>query len=172
LRNEAGTKTAPHESDAIFSPNGRIQHAEALAKEPGAMDQLRRAVLDLEKARGPRRERQASVDLNAWKGLVDARWSLLDRFETDGKRYIVARENAPLPPGHESLTLRERQVLSYAALGHENKVIAYDLGIAHSTVRVLMARAASKLGATSRSELLTSYATHHKVDDAPPSSSI
>jgi DNA-binding CsgD family transcriptional regulator len=52
------------------------------------------------------------------------------------------------------LTARERDVVARALRGCANKVIAYDLGLAHSTVRVLMARAAIKLGAHSRDELL------------------
>jgi DNA-binding NarL/FixJ family response regulator len=82
---------------------------------------------------------------------------LLDQFESDGRRFIVARENAPRPPGPGALTLRERQVVGYAALGHDNKIIAYDLGIAHATVKVLMARAAMKLGVRSRAEVISTY---------------
>lgn len=56
------------------------------------------------------------------------------------------------------MTARERDVLARALRGSDNKVIAYDLGVAHSTVRVLMARAAVKLGARSRPELLAAAA--------------
>jgi DNA-binding NarL/FixJ family response regulator len=52
------------------------------------------------------------------------------------------------------LTHRERQVVLHALRGGANKEIAYDLGLAHSTVRVFMARAALKLGAANRAELL------------------
>jgi two-component system response regulator FixJ len=52
------------------------------------------------------------------------------------------------------LTKREREVVQRAQLGHDNKSIAYDLGIAHSTVRVLVARAEIKLGVSTRQELL------------------
>ena len=64
---------------------------------------------------------------------------------------------SPRSPGPSSFTPRERQVVGYAALGHDNKVIAYDLGIAHSTVKVLMARAAQKLGVGTRAELIAAY---------------
>jgi DNA-binding CsgD family transcriptional regulator len=57
--------------------------------------------------------------------------------------------------GLEMLTDRERQVVLQAALGFTNKEIAYALGISDSTVRVLMARAAEKLGVRSRVELLS-----------------
>jgi DNA-binding NarL/FixJ family response regulator len=52
------------------------------------------------------------------------------------------------------LSDRERQVVSLATLGRTNKMIAYELGLAHSTVRVLMARASAKLHTGSRHELV------------------
>jgi DNA-binding CsgD family transcriptional regulator len=60
-------------------------------------------------------------------------------------------------PTQGPLSERERQVLAYAALGHPNKLIAYELGIANSTVSVLLARAQTKLGAASRNEMLALY---------------
>jgi DNA-binding CsgD family transcriptional regulator len=48
------------------------------------------------------------------------------------------------------LTEREREVLARARDGHTYKEIAYDLGIAASTVRVLVHRAAARLGVTCR----------------------
>jgi len=54
-----------------------------------------------------------------------------------------------------SLTERERQVVSYLALGHTTKETAYVLGISDATVRVLLSRAAAKLGTVSRPELLS-----------------
>ncbi len=159
---------APHlvAAEAVFSADGRLQHAEKPAQAPHAVDRLRQAVLDMEGARRRRQDDATNDGLKSWKGLVDARWSLLEQFESDGKRYIVATENAPSPPGPAALTLRERQVVGYAALGHDNKVIAYELGIAHSTVRVLMARGASKLGVRSRTELVSAY--RRSCSEAPP----
>ena len=54
-------------------------------------------------------------------------------------------------------TERERQLLEYAALGLTNKEIAYDVGVSASTVRVLLARAAKKLGVLSRDQLIAAY---------------
>jgi len=111
-------------------------------------------VLALEQSRGTLRDTDPDASLDARKALVSARWSLLDRVELDGRRYIVARENPPGAPGPEALTPREREVVAYAKLGHHNKLIAYDLGIADSTVRVLLSRAMAKLGVQSRRDLL------------------
>lgn len=56
------------------------------------------------------------------------------------------------------LSKREREVVRRALLGDRNKVIAYDLGLADSTVRVLMRRAAAKMQVRSRRELLEKLA--------------
>jgi DNA-binding CsgD family transcriptional regulator len=64
-----------------------------------------------------------------------------------------------------SLTEREHQIAALAVLGQHNKLIAYNLGISHSTVRVLMARAARKIGARSRDELIRLYAHVERGSD-------
>jgi DNA-binding CsgD family transcriptional regulator len=81
-------------------------------------------------------------------------WRPVKHFEHDGRRYVLAVENLPSGPEVDVLSDREREVVSRALLGQDNKGIAYDLGLSHATVRVLMARAAAKLAAGSRAELL------------------
>jgi DNA-binding NarL/FixJ family response regulator len=79
----------------------------------------------------------------------------------DSDTFPIVESSRPLEPpprAFQRLTQRERQVVVRALRGGANKEIAYDLGLAHSTVRVFMARAASKLGATSRQELLAKAA--------------
>ena len=51
------------------------------------------------------------------------------------------------------LSAREAQVVGLVALGHSNKLISYELGLAWSTVRVLVQRAARKLRVGTRAEL-------------------
>jgi DNA-binding CsgD family transcriptional regulator len=139
---------------AVFDPNGKLHDATGEAREAAARDTLRDAVLRIEKARGSQRLEAPERALDAWQALVDGKWSLVDQVELDGRRYIVARKNEPRAPGPTALSDRERQVLGYARLGHHNKLIAYELGLADSTVRVLMSRAMAKLGVHSRDELL------------------
>jgi DNA-binding CsgD family transcriptional regulator len=50
-------------------------------------------------------------------------------------------------------------VLAYASLGHSSKLIAYELGITDSTVRVHMAHATAKLGARSKREAIATFMT-------------
>lgn len=82
-----------------------------------------------------------------------SRWTLVDSFERNGARYIVARENVRSVEGLDALTARERQAVVCLARGQSTKETAFALGISDVTVRVLVRRAAAKVGARSRSEL-------------------
>jgi len=64
-------------------------------------------------------------------------------------------ESSDEPP---RLTRREEEALFHAFHGCTNKRIAELLGVAPSTVGVLLFRAAAKLGAKSRPDLLAAYA--------------
>jgi DNA-binding NarL/FixJ family response regulator len=82
------------------------------------------------------------------------RLTLVHTFEENGRRYIVARENDAHADGVAALTGREREIVEHATHGYTNKQIAYNLGISDATVRVLMARAANRIGVRTRRELL------------------
>jgi DNA-binding CsgD family transcriptional regulator len=141
-------------SEAVLTPSGKLEHAEGEARDADARDALRRAVVAVERARGKLRRSAPHEAVETWRASVSARWSLLDQFERDGKRFIVARRNDVPAPGPELLSLRERQVLSLVAMGHHTKLVAYELGISPSTVRVLLTRACRKLGVKTRAEAI------------------
>jgi DNA-binding CsgD family transcriptional regulator len=149
-------------AEAVLTVSGKVEHATAEARKPSTREAFRAAVIALERARGPLRRRDPDAAIDLWRGLVQGRWSLVDRFERDGRRYIVAHRNDPAALDPRSLTDRERQVVGYVALGHSNKLIAYELGLSPSTVGVLLARAAAKLGARSRAELVTMVPAHRE----------
>jgi DNA-binding CsgD family transcriptional regulator len=155
LASHRATRRTPWDADAVLSPRGRMEHSATpethLRRARGV---LKEAAVAIDRARGSLRRIDVDSALGNWMGLVDGRWSLVDKFDTDGKRYVLARRNEPRVEGLALLTERERAVVAYAAMGHTNKLIAYDLGIAHSTVRVLLARAAAKLGARGRAALI------------------
>ena len=141
--------------EAVLDRGGRLHHAEGAAAHPAQRQQLVDAVKAMVEARGGMREREPRRALLRWKALVSARWSLIDEFQTGDRRYIVACTNAPDISEPASLSERERQVATFAAAGHTNwKLIAYELGIAHATVRVLISRAMGKLGVRTRAELV------------------
>ncbi|HEY1586668.1 MAG TPA: LuxR C-terminal-related transcriptional regulator [Polyangia bacterium] len=145
-------------ADALLRPDGRVEHATGEAQAKEARASLRTAVRAVEGARGSLRRRDPDRAIDHWKGLVSARWTLVDHFESDGKRYVLARRNDVDVAAREALTARERQALGYAALGHSNKLIAYEMGVSPSTVGVLLHRAARKLGAKTRAELIAVFA--------------
>jgi DNA-binding CsgD family transcriptional regulator len=141
-------------ADAVIAPSGKIRHAEGDAEVASAREALQRAVQRMETARGRLRKTDPAGAVDAWKGLVASRWSLLEQFERGGQRYIVARRNDATVSGVDVLSERERQAVGYAALRHSNKMIAYEMGLAANTVGVLLHRAAKKIGVASRDELI------------------
>ncbi len=152
-------------ADAILSPSGSIAHAEVAAQSRGARASLRNAVLSMDRARSKVRANEAEA-LDLWQGLVAGRWSLVDRFDTDGRRYLVARKNGPDVKDPRALTPRERHVLAYVAMGHPLKLIAYALGLSLSTVSVNRQMAMRKLGLRTHADIVTLFAPTPTVE--PP----
>lgn len=142
----------PHDPEAILTPGGHVEHAEPAARAAATRQHLGLAVRQREQIRSAQTDARRVI--RGLKGLVDGTWTLVDQYERGGKRYVLARENAPKPREPARLSERERQVAALAALGRTNKLIAYELGLAQPTVRVLMARACAKLGVKTRMELI------------------
>lgn len=70
-----------------------------------------------------------------------------------------ASGHAPRPANRPAtLTLRERQVLGYRALGHPLKLIAYELGVGISSVSGTLKSGMQKLGVKSAAELMRAFA--------------
>jgi DNA-binding CsgD family transcriptional regulator len=140
------------DGDAIFDESGRVAHlADGIdARRDGS--KLRAGVERLLASKQARRlDPDAAVEL--WRALVDGRWSIVQRTDSDGKRFLLARRNAPEVRDIGSLAPREALAAAYAALGHSSKLIAYELGIPESSLSVLLKQAMHKLGAKNRMEL-------------------
>lgn len=156
LRRRLARRAEPSDAlslaDAVLDRDGRVEHAAGDAREGDALEALRRSVVAVAAARG-RKRHDPERAIAGWKALVDARWSIVDHFSRDGSQYLVAHRNDHGAPAIGALTEREREVVALAAMGHSNKAIAYDLGIATSTVGVLVSRALKRLGLRSRREL-------------------
>jgi DNA-binding CsgD family transcriptional regulator len=156
-------------AEAILSPSGSMKHAEPPATSAGAREALRDAALAIDRARSKAR-RNESEALDLWRGLVSGRWSLVERFDTDGRRFLVARRNDPAVSDPRGLSLRERQVLAYTAMGHSMKLIAYTLGLSPSAVAGCRARAMRKLGIRTQTEFLQLFSGGAAEADKPRSS--
>ncbi len=151
---DVGARSADS-AEAVLAPDGRVAHASEAARTRQARLALAAAARTIDRARTRRGRRQADRVVAEWTGLIEARWTLVDHFEADGKRWLLARRNDVAGVGEAALSPRELQAVAFAALGHANKLIAYEMGIAAETVRVLLHRAARKLGARDREELIT-----------------
>ena len=119
---------------------------------PGERELLRESVHEHARRRALHEEPEVAIAM--WSALVTGRWSLVDRFERGGRRYIVARRNARTLRKPRALTARERAIVHLVGLGKPNKFVAYELGLAESTIATHLATAMRKLGAESRVELV------------------
>ncbi len=84
-------------------------------------------------------------------------WTVAEQFEREGFSYRLMRRPLEVTKAPPRLTKREEAAVALAHAGHSNKRIAQVLDVSPSTVGVLLFRAATKLNAKSRGELLASY---------------
>jgi DNA-binding NarL/FixJ family response regulator len=79
------------------------------------------------------------------------------RFTAENRRYLSVESREQLLNGYfsEQLTPREVQILSSAAEGNSNKVIAHDLGITEGTVKSHVHQILKKLGMADRTGAVT-----------------
>jgi DNA-binding CsgD family transcriptional regulator len=137
--------------DAVVSPNGKVEHAEPDAQ--AYLESLKQAAVSIDRARARMRREDPEGALEAWRSLVEGQWSLVESFESDGRRYLLARRNATDAPVAPLLTERERSVLSLRARLHGVKLIAYELGVSQASVSRAMQSGMKKLGVGSVGEL-------------------
>lgn len=157
MRIRRNARAARPTAAAILAPGGELLHA-ASEETVTAREDLRRATVAFDEARTKRARADVDLATRRWRPVVAARWSLLDDFDSDGRRFVVAVENAPpTRPARHDLSPREHHVMTQAHLGHTDKIIAYELGLTASTVRVLLHRASKKLGASTRREALARF---------------
>jgi DNA-binding CsgD family transcriptional regulator len=135
-------------TEAVVSPSGKIDHAEGLARSVQARERLRTAAINMDRARIRGGDEDTQLDL--WQALTAGRWTLVDSYDRDGKRYLIARSNTPEPPATPALSIRESQIAAFAAMGHPVKLIAYELGLSESSVATYLRRSMAKLGLPDR----------------------
>jgi DNA-binding CsgD family transcriptional regulator len=151
FRLRSSRAATPDRADAVFTPDGKIHHAEVEADRPvleagfGAWHHARRGDVRPEAA------------LEIWQGLHDGRWSIVDHIDTDGKAFVLAVRNQPANDVPSGLTDRQRAAVALAALGYRNKQIAYALGLTAAAVAMLLVRARDAAGVRTRTELVRAF---------------
>jgi len=151
LKAEPNADSAP----AVLSPTGNLEHGNGDAIASRAA--LGRAAKSIDRARGKLRRLDPDAATAAWRAMVCGEWTLVDWHDHDGKRFLLAHENCIPGRSKQTLSHREEQVVACAAMGHSNKLIAYDLGLSTGSVAVLLGRAARKFGVSGRVALVRAF---------------
>ena len=122
---------------------------------------LRAAAREIDHTPRILRHADAERALGLWEGLLRGRWTLVDWFDADGRRFIIARQNPPHQGYPRGLTKREREVALSAALGESSKATGYHLGISPSRVSALLKAAMRKLGVRTKAQLVVMVRVLH-----------
>ncbi len=139
------------EAAAVLSPNGKVLHV----SDPTQLAPMRDGFERRTVARKHRHDAERALEV--WQGLVDGRWSIVDHFDTDGKRLVLAIKNAPDANARIELKPADRRIAALAAMGHRDKEIAYILGITQGSVAAALRRARAAFRAKTRSELAAKW---------------
>ena len=144
----------PHGADAVLDPkNFRVADAAGDAKARDSIETLREAAKRVDRARGGLRKLDPQAALELWTALIRGRWSMVDWFDSDGRRFVLALPNAPTVNDPRGLTKQEALVVSLVAAGHTNKLIGYQLGLSKARVSALVNGAMRKAKVRGRAQL-------------------
>jgi DNA-binding CsgD family transcriptional regulator len=106
--------------------------------------------------------------------LLSGLWVIALQHEEDGICYYLAVQADAIDTQRAALTQREREVLTRALLGESNKSIAISLGVGHSSVTTLLARARKRLADRVPERVLRALLAranaepHVRIEGAPP----
>ena len=148
-RSLSGLALDTESAEAVFDSRGRCANAQGMAEPVTMRKLLNEAILASERAgaHAPDQDEQPR------EALLCGRWSLVDRFDSDGRRFIVAYRNPPGVLDPRRLSVRERDVASRIARGMSQAAVAAALGISASTVASVASAVVKKLGLRSTREL-------------------
>ncbi|MCB9617261.1 MAG: helix-turn-helix transcriptional regulator [Sandaracinus sp.] len=154
-------RTVLGDVDARFGSEGSEGSEGSAVLHESAQQKLRRSIRARERARGELGVDDPDRALEIWRGLVDGRWSLVDEYEEDGRRYVVARRNPLGTKDPRGFTEREHEVAELLANGASTKEVAYALGISVAAVGAHVKALVTKVGARNRTHLIT--ALRHRL---------
>jgi DNA-binding CsgD family transcriptional regulator len=138
-------------ADAVFTPDGRCEHAASDLHPAAPRRALRERVRRRERLRGQRPADPARA--LAWDRLLSGRWHIVDCFDTDGRRFLVLQQRAA-PSPLRMLDDLDKRLVTLAADGASNKRIALTLGLSESAVTRRLAPCLARLGLRHRHELI------------------
>lgn len=140
--------------EAVVAPDGKLLDLRGTDHGPEVPGILHDAALAMDRARTRRGRSDPLEALQLWQALLAGRWSLVEHFESEGRRFLLARRNDPAVSEPAGATRRQRQVLFYASMGLSNQEIGYALGLAENTISAHLASGLARLGLANRVELI------------------
>jgi DNA-binding NarL/FixJ family response regulator len=100
----------------------------------------------------------AGVAERVWRELALGRWLVLSAMDLAASRYAtLAPVESPAALDWRRLSDREQSVVSWAARGFCQKVVALELGLAKSTVSKALRSARERMGFASSVQLLRAW---------------
>jgi DNA-binding CsgD family transcriptional regulator len=138
----------------------RVAFEHSAARSPGSdMHAARSPKLHIQRLSRRARAQEDFADAATdaarwWEELLQGKWAIIDHLQEERHSVYVAVANAELEQDPKKLTPREREIVELAATATSPKSIAFDLGLATSTVSVHLSNALRKLGLDDRYELI------------------
>lgn len=114
-------------------------------------ERLRHAIATREAARTATTSSKRIALEKYWSNVLSGKWAILDRFDSDGRRYVIALPVSKYGDRLRGLSEREREVLNLLGDGLSNKAIAYELNISETAVSSHLNTIYRKLGIGDRS---------------------
>ncbi len=153
LHRMLGTTSLDALPHARLDGAGRVLDAAGDAGEIEVRAQLRELVRTLERARAAAEHGDVDSALKMWEQLARGEWVLVDQFDADGKRHVVA---APCPAAASlrALSSQQEAVARAAGEGLSSREIGKQLGLSERAVDNQLARAMQKLGIPNRVALV------------------
>lgn len=140
--------------EAVMTSDGTV--VDACGAAVSQRELLRDAVRMIQRSRG--RWRDKPDPIAARPPSIDARWTLVDQFDSDGREFIVAYAVDDRAPG-AVLSPQEQRVAEHVTMGWSMKRIAYRLGLTPGAVAGYANRACRKLGVRGRVALAHAIAS-------------
>jgi len=129
--------------DAVFDPDGGCAHASS-AVDQDALARLRAHVLRREQMRV--RDVDANELVGSWTAASREGWTVVDHFDTDGRRWVLVWENPLGEHDPRRLCNREEQLLARVLSGWTNRDAADELGLSYACASRMLQAALMKLG--------------------------
>lgn len=148
LRLKIAEDTWDEETCLWFNAQGDFQSGNSV--DASIRDRLRAAIRLRETALSRGKSADVASVEDFYTNVLNGQWVIVDHFDSDGKRHVVAVPVLQDTEGLRGLTPRERQVLKLLDHGVSNKSIGYQLGISTGAAAAHLHHIYRKLGVKDR----------------------